>query len=100
VDVVPVSLILLLGKNERLIGEMTMGQAEERTKKRIKLVRHSRVSNWKDRAVIFLFRGALLRWCDRHLNYAQEDGLINNDQLHSLDAQMKGDLGFPGYPQP
>jgi len=50
-----------------------------------------------DKIVIKIFKSVFLRYADRHLTEAQNDGVINNNQLHTLDAQMKGDLGYKGY---
>lgn len=45
-----------------------------------------------DKIIIKLFKKVFLRYADRHLCEAQQGGVINNDQLHILDAQMKEDL--------
>jgi hypothetical protein len=66
----------------------------------IKLVRNSRKHKIIDKVIIKLFKGVFLRWCDRHLSYANDSLFINSAQLHLLDAQMKGDIGCPGYPTP
>jgi len=68
--------------------------------KNIRWVRQARKKNWIDRFIIRLFRKVLLRWCDRHLYYSYTSRTINSGQLHSLDAQMKGDLEFGGYLKP
>lgn len=66
------------------------------TKERISRVKSYR-KTW-EALFIRCFRRIILKWCDTHLNVAKETGLLTNIQLHELDAQMKGDLGFPGYP--
>lgn len=58
---------------------------------------NSRNKKKLDKIIIKLFKRVFLRWCDRHLAVAKDFGIINSEQLHTLDAQMKGDLGFPGY---
>lgn len=65
------------------------------TRKRVKYIQ-ARRSKF-DKFVIKTFKNVFLRYADRHLAEAQMSGVINNEQLHTLDAQMKGDLGFNGY---
>jgi hypothetical protein len=65
------------------------------TKQRVIYIQKNR-SNL-DKFVIKAFKKVFLRYADRHLTEAQMSNVINNDQLHTLDAQMKGDLGFKGY---
>lgn len=50
-----------------------------------------------DKMILRVFRGVFLRWCDKHLAVAYETLTINSEQLHNIDAQMKADLGLPGY---
>lgn len=67
----------------------------------IKTISHIRYNrSLFDTIVIKLFKHVFLRFADRHIAGAKGRLLIDSEQLHSLDAQMKGDLGFPGYKQP
>jgi len=65
------------------------------TRLRIKYIQSNR--SLFDKLIVKILRGVFLRYVDRHLAEAHNSRIINNNQLHSLDAQMKGDLGYNGY---
>ncbi len=59
-----------------------------------KRVKDARNGWWLDRFLLWAFPGVFLRWCDGHLQNAK---YLSSEDVHSLDAQMKGDLGLDGY---
>lgn len=65
------------------------------TRLRVKYIQQNRSKF--DKFIIKTFKNVFLRYADRHLAEAQMSSVINNVQLHELDAQIKGDLGFSGY---
>lgn len=53
-----------------------------------------------DKIIIRLFPGVINRWASAHLSAAYSAGVIRSRELHDLDAQMKSDLGRPGFLKP